>query len=175
MPVSLLPHAPSLDEPLEMLHACHERIESQLVTLERLIDYLPEHGVDDQVRGAITNVLRYFDQAAPNHHEDEERDLFPRLLAAASPDELDQVQQLVAGLLADHRLMAEALAIVRRNLIALSTQRTDSLDASAIAHLATCYRRHIAKEEDRLLPLARRVLTPNNIGEISRQMTARRR
>ena len=47
---SLLPQAPALDEPLEMLEACHERIEAQLQTLERLSAYLPGHGADEQSR-----------------------------------------------------------------------------------------------------------------------------
>ena len=174
MPDSLLPHAPSLDEPLDMLHACHERIEAQLRTLERLIDYLPEHGVDDQVRGAITNVLRYFDQAAPNHHEDEEHDLFPRLLANAPSDEATSVKSLIDALLADHQAMAEALAVVRTSLIELSTAQRWSVDATAIRHLADCYRCHIAREEGTLLPLAKRLLTAEDVTELSRAMTARR-
>ncbi len=174
MPDSLLPHAPSLDEPLDMLHACHERIEAQLRTLERLIDYLPDHGVDDQVRSAIANVLRYFDQAAPNHHEDEERDLFPRLLANAPGDEAASVKSLIDTLLADHQTMAKALAVVRTNLIGLSTAQRPSIDAAAIRHLADCYRRHIAREESSLLPLAKRLLTAEDVVRLSLAMTERR-
>ena len=174
MPDSLLPHAPSLDEPLDMLHACHERIEAQLRTLERLIDYLPDHGVDDQVRSAIANVLRYFDQAAPNHHEDEERDLFPRLLARASHEEAASVNSLIETLLGEHQVMAEALDTVRRDLLALVAAQRGPLDAAAIAHLADCYRRHIAREESSLLPLAKRLLTAEDVVRLSLAMTERR-
>ena len=174
MPDSLLPHAPSLDEPLDMLHACHERIEAQLRTLERLIEYLPDHGVDDQVRSAIANVLRYFDQAAPNHHEDEERDLFPRLLANAPDDEAASVKSLIDALLADHQTMAMVLAVVRTDLIELSTAPRQSIDAAAIRHLADCYRRHIAREESSLLPLAKRLLTAADVIRLSHAMTERR-
>ena len=84
---SLLPNAPSLEEPLEMLEACHERIEAQLRTLERLLDYLPRHGADEQARQAARNVLRYFELAGPNHHEDEERNLFPTLIERAGTED----------------------------------------------------------------------------------------
>ena len=55
---SLLPTAPALDEPLEMLEACHDRIEAQLRTLERLLAYLPGHGADEQARGAAQAKVR---------------------------------------------------------------------------------------------------------------------
>ena len=97
---SLLPNAPSLEEPLEMLEACHERIEAQLRTLERLLDYLPRHGADEQARQAARNVLRYFELAGPNHHEDEERNLFPTLIERAGAEDAAAVRALVADLLA---------------------------------------------------------------------------
>ena len=71
--------APSFDDPLGMLAACHGRIERQLATLERLQRHLPEHGCDVDARAAARGILRYFDTAAPNHHADEEASVFPRL------------------------------------------------------------------------------------------------
>ena len=44
--------APSFDEPLEMLSACHERIEAQLATLERLCEHLAAQGNDTEARSA---------------------------------------------------------------------------------------------------------------------------
>ena len=71
--------APSFDEPLEMLAACHERIEAQLGTLERLGPHLAERGCDAEARTAALGVIRYFDTAGANHHLDEEEDIFPAL------------------------------------------------------------------------------------------------
>ena len=61
---SLLPLSPSLDEPLEMLEACHERIEAQLKTLERLLDYLPRHGADEQARHQTADVRTTEEEAS---------------------------------------------------------------------------------------------------------------
>ena len=36
--------APGFDEPLEMLHACHGRIQAQLATLEKLVPHLAREG-----------------------------------------------------------------------------------------------------------------------------------
>src|SRR5512137_386080 len=72
--------APGYDDPLGMLAACHRRIERQLGTLERLQRHLPVHGCDADARAAAAGILRYFDNAAPHHHADEEDSVFPRLL-----------------------------------------------------------------------------------------------
>ena len=86
---SVEPGAPSFDDPLGMLRACHGRIERQLVTLGRLVRHLPEHGAGcRRARRGARAILRYFDTAAPNHHADEEASVFPRLLARA-PDARD--------------------------------------------------------------------------------------
>ena len=63
------------EDPLAMLSACHERVERQCRTLTRLLPHLAQHGADAQAREAGQAVLRYFDEAAPNHHADEEDDL----------------------------------------------------------------------------------------------------
>ena len=71
------------DQPFEMLDACHDRVRRSLDLLRRLRDYLRGHGhgCDDSARQAARDVLRYFDIAAPLHHEDEELHVFPPLLA----------------------------------------------------------------------------------------------
>jgi hemerythrin-like domain-containing protein len=171
---SLLPTAPALDEPLEMLGACHDRIEAQLRTLERLLDYLPAHGADAQARGAAQAVLRYFELAGPNHHEDEERDLFPVLAARAAPAEAACVQALIRDLLDDHARMAAALAVVRGQLAPIAAGEAAPLDEAAVRRLAALYRGHIERENGELLPLARRLLAPDDVRALSVAMSARR-
>ena len=123
---SLLPVAPALDEPLEMLEACHQRIEQQLNTLERLRAYLPEHGADETARRAAQGVLRYFRLAGPNHHADEEQDLFPALLRRATGNDAKTLVGLIDILLVEHAQMADALAVVLSQLepIALAACRS---------------------------------------------------
>ena len=76
-------HTPGagFDQPFEMLDACHDRVRRSLDLLARLRSYLRDKGCDDSARQAARDVLRYFDMAAPLHHEDEERHVFPPLLA----------------------------------------------------------------------------------------------
>lgn len=67
------------EQPFEMFEACHERVRRSLALLERLIVHVGAHGHDAQSRSAAADVLRYFDLAAPLHHEDEERHVFASL------------------------------------------------------------------------------------------------
>ncbi|MCB1958559.1 MAG: hemerythrin domain-containing protein, partial [Rhodocyclaceae bacterium] len=65
------------DQPFELLSACHDRVQRSLDLLRRLQDHLAIHGADGQAQDAARDVLRYFDIAAPLHHDDEERHIFP--------------------------------------------------------------------------------------------------
>lgn len=169
---SLLPSAPSLDEPLEILEACHGRIESQLQTLARLLDHLPQHGADTQARQAATAVLRYFNTAGNNHHADEEENLFPllRLRAGDQP----RTEALIAELLHDHEQMTVARSIVLAQLKRVTGGDAAALLRADVESMSAIYRAHIAHENTELLPLAARVLTPADQQNLSRAMTARR-
>lgn len=171
---SLLPTAPALDEPLEILEACHGRIEAQLKTLERLLDHLPVHGADKQACQAARAILRYFDTAGQHHHEDEEQDLFPQLMVRAEGSAAEEVRILIQDLLADHALMSSAWHAVRQQLVALADGTSTALDEPSVQLLASRYRQHIERENREMLPLARRLLTPRDIMVLSQAMTTRR-
>jgi hypothetical protein len=44
--------APAFDEPIAVIRHCHERIRKQLTTLDKLVNYLPDRGVDESVQSA---------------------------------------------------------------------------------------------------------------------------
>lgn len=89
--------------PLEMLSACHLRIEAQLETLRRLVPYLANHGSDDEARAAASSVMRYFDTSAMQHHADEEEDLFPALLESMAGSDPVCLREMTQSLVAEHR------------------------------------------------------------------------
>src|SRR5205814_2154869 len=93
--------AAGFEQPFEMLQACHERLEQMLALLQRLREHVRSHGSDEQARQAARDVMRYFDTAAPRHHEDEELHVFPVLLALND----EGVTQVVAQLQQDHLQM----------------------------------------------------------------------
>lgn len=61
----LIKPAPSFDESIEMLRACHERIAAQCSTIDKFVAHLPLHGADTQARQAARNIMRYFHVAGP--------------------------------------------------------------------------------------------------------------
>lgn len=162
--------APSFDDPLEMLRACHGRIQAQCATLRKLLAYLPDHGCDQQARQAAQAVLRYFDTAGQHHHDDEENDLFPRLRATGNAEAITLTDQL----LRDHVGMNAAWLHLRPLLLDLVGNQSASLDAGTVEHFITLYDRHIAVENGQLLPLAARLLDKSTLTIIGANMAKRR-
>ena len=151
---SLLPGpAAGFEQPFEMLEACHERVQRMLVLLERLREYLPGHGADQSARGAARDVMRYFDQAAPQHHRDEELHVFPPLLAGGEAETVALVQRLQQ----DHRAMESRWQQARRVLAAIQAGELQALSAaqeSALDAFASLYDGHIEAEEAVAYPAA---------------------
>ncbi len=162
--------APTFDDPLGMLAACHERIAAQCVLLEKLARHVGTHGGDEQAIQAARNVLRYFDMAGQHHHQDEELDLFPQLLASADP----AAAPLISRILAEHRVLEENWQALRPRLLALSEAASAQLDAQVVARFNAGYAVHIALENAELLPLAERLLDAAQRETLGRRMAARR-
>ncbi len=162
--------APSFDDPLGMLVACHGRIERQLDTLQRLAAHVPVHGADRDAQAAARAILRYFDNAAPNHHADEEASVFPRLLARTP-----SARDLVAALERDHHATFDANWRRLRPLLAgIASGQRDSLPPGLVREVRAAYEAHIALENDTLIPLCADALTPEELAAIGAEMAARR-
>jgi len=162
--------APSFDDPIGMLFACHRRIEKQLATLARLQQHLPVHGSDEDARIAARAILKYFDEAAPHHHADEEASLFPRLRAAL-PQRADA---LIAPLLDDHALLAANWTALRPLLADVAAGAPAILPPAQIEAMRAAYAAHIAREDHDAFPLAAQALDADALGAIGREMAERR-
>lgn len=172
MPADLLRDqaAPSFDDPLGMLTACHRRIERTLTTLARLQRHLPENGCDDDARAAARGILKYFDNAAPNHHADEEESLFPRLLRLGSAE----VRLVIEALERDHVELAGDWTKLRPLLAAIAAGERDNLSPKQVTDVTTHYEGHIGREEGELFPLVAELCDAATIADIGREMARRR-
>jgi hemerythrin-like domain-containing protein len=167
--------AASFEVPLEMLSACHGRVERQCATLRALVPHVAAHGADTAAREAAAAVMRYFDGAAPHHHADEEEDLFPALLESMAGSDAVCLRELIGGLLEEHRALEAAWRRVRAALEAIEAGSADARLAGAdVETLVGLYERHIAREEGELLPMAARLLDAATLDRIGRAMRARR-
>ena len=173
--------AAGFDAPLAMLAQCHRRFEQQCSTLQRLATHLPQHGADAQAQQAATAVMRYFDSAARQHHEDEEQDLLPAMIEAMAGSDAVCLRGLSETLAAQHRGLETLWAAVRRELQPVGAAIADgspgralSLDATAVKALVNGYREHIALEEAQLLPMAARLLDDAALRRMGSAMRRRR-
>ncbi|ART47021.1 hemerythrin domain-containing protein [Acidovorax carolinensis] len=166
--------AVGFEQPFAMLEACHERVQRTLALLQRLRDHVLEHGADAPAQQAARDVLRYFDIAAPLHHEDEELHVFPLLLAQGAPD----VAALVARLQHDHLCMTADWTAARLPLQALAEGLQavfSEADGAAFDRFIARYDRHIADEETVAYPAAQALLAAPALEAMGREMAARRR
>ena len=175
-PVMLPGHsapAAGFEAPFEMLATCHERVERMLKLQARLQQHLLDQGCDASARQAARDVMRYFDIAAPLHHQDEELHVFPLLRAQASPD----VQTLVQRLQQDHLAMTADWAAARVPLLALAESAVAPFtpgDEAALDRFAQRYADHIAAEEGTAYPAAQALLAPAALVAMGQEMAARR-
>ena len=165
---------PTFDEPLEMLSACHERIEAQLRTLERLVPHLREKGSDEAARRAAQGVLRYFDTGGRLHHEDEDTDLFPMLRAKAAEQGRAEIAGIVDELEREHATMHSQWQRLSDALAAVAAGG-GRLEAGEVSRFAWLYRRHMRREGAAVLPFARDALGEAERRALGERMAARRR
>jgi hemerythrin-like domain-containing protein len=171
--MSLPRPGPSFDQPFEMLTACHERLDRTLALLAKLREHLRTHGADTQAQQAARDVMRYFDQAAPQHHRDEELHVFPPLIARGEP----AVLRVVTRLQQDHLQMESRWHRARESLAAIAEGRLAGLgaeEAAALDAFAALYADHIAAEESIAYPAARALLDADAEAAMGRKMKQRR-
>lgn len=157
--------APGYDDPLELLLACHGRVEQHYQLLQRLVGHIRDKGVDAEAKTAIARVHKYFNTAAVHHHQDEEEDIFPLLSG---------VEELLGQLRSEH----ETLEAQWRQIDSLlqSTdlaKRTQEL-AQCSDEFARAYARHIELENGQIIPMAKVQLSPAQLKTIGQGMARRR-
>lgn len=175
MPPTFMTHAaPGFDDPIGLLKACHLRIEQRCGLLLRIIEHTQKNGVDQQVKQACTQVLHYFDTSGPQHHADEEEDLFPALLRSVTPPQRKKLRALIDDLNADHVEMENAWAELRVDLEGMVAGTRQTLNADLVDRFHTIYLAHILREESQAFVAATNYLSPAELERIGRAMAARR-
>lgn len=167
--------AAGLDQPLEILEACHERVINHCEILQKLSNHLQKVGVDDQAKLASKNLLRYFESAAKNHHEDEEKNLFPMIIESIAGSDAVCIKEIINSLIDDHRLLEKTWNKIKNTLELIASGIQAEIDQSQITLLITTYKKHIEIEENELLPMAKILLSEEQLDHMSHDMTQRRK
>jgi hemerythrin-like domain-containing protein len=163
------------DDPLEMLLGCHRRIERQLETLKRLRGHIAVHGVDAEASSAAQAILKYFHGAAPNHHLDEEKDVFPLLeRRITDPGESARFRAFREQLEMDHRELGSAWSRLRKPLEAIGEGLMRTLPEDDVHAFVSGYAHHIVTEESALQEFFNRWLDDADREALGRAMANRR-
>jgi hemerythrin-like domain-containing protein len=170
--------SPTFRQPLELLSDCHRRVESFLRALIIVAEQAKGGVLDARQREALETALRYFREAAPKHTADEEESLFPRMRELgddATREALEKIQSLEG----DHRaaagdhLLIEELGQKWLANNGLPPDETNRL-AGSLQRVAAIYERHISIEDNEIFPLAAKVVPPEKLAEVGREMAKRR-
>ena len=124
---------------------------------------------DGDVRAAarVARHAREMTDALHHHHHNEDELLWPRLLERAPLD-----ADLVARMQAQHAAMAEILRRVQTVLPAwprTARSRDASTLADAFTELAAGLGEHLDSEEQQVLPIVARTITPPEWGELAQR------
>ena len=148
------------DAPVQSFSQCHVGIVSHLQELARLPELLEPAR---QARAIAGNSLKFFRDVVYEHHAEEEKELFPAVLASATQgEEHDKVQLIVERLTREHRRVEAAWTALERSLKAVSKGNDSDLDGSALAALVDAYLAHARYEEEVFLPLSQEILGRND-------------
>jgi pyridoxamine 5'-phosphate oxidase len=171
---ALFDTAPDFSQPIAVLKHCHDRIRKQLQTLHKLEAHLPAHGADAEAQKAAQAVLKYFNNAAPLHHEDEEENLLPMLLATARDADATLLADVVPAILAEHQQMDQDWTIIKSQLEQIGNGTGSTLSAIDVARFCDAYAAHMAVEEGHIAPMAKRLFSAEQMAQLGSAMQLRR-
>ena len=147
------------DSPITAFSQCHVGIVAQLDALDSLPALLLPA---QRARQTAATTLAFFDDVILDHHAQEEKALFPAVLASATPGaERDQVATIITRLTAEHRQIEALWAGLKAALRQVARGHDAALDAHAATQLVHAYRLHAAYEEADFLPLSQTILGRN--------------
>lgn len=168
-------HEPAGEDGFAVLDAVHRQTVVEIEALAALVESMAAQGdATNEHRAGLSAVLAFFQTTARRHHEDEERHVFPPLLASGNPELVQNVLRLQQ----DHFWIEEDWLELEPQLLAI-VHRTGNVDfetlRTSVEVMAALYHDHIALEESMIYPQARGRIGFRARREMGREMAARRR
>ncbi len=149
----------AMTKAVRILREEHRSLSAVIASLEQLARQARDTTVKPDF--AVFRAMIYYIDAFPErqHHPKEDRELFARLAARAP-----QAQAVLDGLHAEHARGGEMIRELERALLAFEQTWPQGAEAFAagVDAYAQFHRKHMRTEEQQVLPLAERVLTPED-------------
>ncbi len=161
-----------LREPLDFLFADHMRQRKMCNAIDAI------HMTDEKfpLPELEEPIFAYLSEDFPLHIADEECDLFPTL--RTTPDRDHDLDDLIDALMRNHAIelamASDVIVYLKRNLHSLDEADNVSQFPRLLFMFTDCLRRHLAIEDQMLLPLARKRLGISDLSRIGRAMAKRR-
>lgn len=176
MPIQIGQTSPDFSNPTALMSDCHRRIEIFLSALQKVGEADDE--LTHESKRTLDRALRYFREAAPKHTKDEEESLFPRMRKRESA-EMASVMAQMDRLERDHKkaqaLHDEVEQLGERWLQQATINRAERQRfCAAVSELEEIYREHIELEDQKVFPLAARILSTEEQREVGLEMARRR-
>ena len=171
---STSPRAATSADGFTALDACHRKTLSTLEDLSALVTKLEHDGLDPATCARAAKIAAFFSTTVREHHEDEERHVFPALVEGGRPE----IVQAVLRLQQDHDWLEEGWFELAPHVLAVAAGR-QSYDVDTMrecaAVLAALFQDHIELEESFIYPEARERMPTEGRREMGREMAARHR
>ncbi|AOW13553.1 hemerythrin [Hydrogenophaga crassostreae] len=146
--------------PISNFNNCHVGIVKRLKALDELPALLEPAA---RARQIAEESLEFFREAIFEHHLEEERELFPAVIASAQAgDELTRVKAMAKRLTDEHRAVEALWKQLEKGLKPVAKGHSTNLDVSELHRLVTEYQAHASFEESEFLPLAEQILSRNS-------------
>lgn len=147
------PSRPPAPQLLEVLDEMHRRILQALAELQQLVDKIQHDGTDEGARNEARALRIFFNAYARRHHEDEETQVFPRLLDSGDVELVGHVRRLQQ----DHGWLEVDWNEIEPMLDAFAEGIGADVESLRVAVkvYADLYRDHISIEETVVYPRAR--------------------
>jgi hemerythrin-like domain-containing protein len=148
------PSTPQLGE-FESLDNAHRAALAMLESFSKLLAHLDDRGLDDAARDSAREILGFFSGPGAHHHADEEKHVFPGLLASSDVELVQHVRRLQQ----DHGWLEEDWRELHPQVEAIANGYNWydlAMLRLAVPVFDALYRDHIALEESLIYPAAKR-------------------
>jgi hemerythrin-like domain-containing protein len=139
----------------EVMDQAHRAALAMLESFKHLVSRLQDQGLDEPARQSAGEILAFFNGPGRTHHVDEETHVFPGLLTSSDPQLVADVRRLQQ----DHGWLEEDWDELRPHVLAVADGYNGydlPLLVAALPIFQALYMEHIALEESRVYPAAKR-------------------
>jgi len=162
---------------MQLFVGCHDEIRAGIASLEALASALAGERALPEIRRVAEEVLGCFERTVPEHHREEERELWPMVRRSARGEDLQTFEAIAARLRREHHELEAAWAELRRAVEAVARHGDAggaSLEPGRVTKLAEAYRNHALFEDEVVVPMAHYLLSPTEQNRLRISVALRR-